>query len=102
LRAGDDRAAKDVRRDDVRDRRLAEKRGDLAEELAASEGAVVLAAHPDRRLALEDDVERRAADALTDDPLAFGVPALLDDVGDRLELSRADVREQRDAGQGLG
>src|SRR5712664_3887423 len=97
--AGDDRAMKPLRRDDVGDGWIAKQHGDLAEEISAAESAVVLAVDADDRFAREDDVEARSTEALPQDALAIGKAALVDDVGDRLELGRAEIGEQRQGGE---
>jgi hypothetical protein len=86
---------------DVGRRRLAEEDRDLAEVVAAGERRAIVAVHDDPRLALEDDVEARAGDALADDALALGEPALLEAVGDTLELGGRQVREQGESGDGV-
>ena len=53
---------------------------------------------PGPSIALEDHVEAGAGQALAEDPLALREPALLEGVGDRLELRRREVREQREPG----
>src|SRR6266550_7164673 len=96
---GDDRAMEPLRRDDVGDRWIAKEHGDLAEEISAAELSVILAVDADDRFAREDDVKARSGEALPQDALAIRKAALVDDVGDRLELRRAEVGEQREAGQ---
>ena len=66
-RPGQDERPQRARRDDVGAGRLAEEDRDLAEEVAAGERRPLLAVDDDRRLAVEDDVERRAGEALAED-----------------------------------
>ena len=97
-RAGQDQAAQRPGRHDVRDRRLAEDDRHLAEELAATEPRALRAVDDDRRLAVEDDVEPGAGEALAEDLLALGEDGLLEQVDDALELRFGQVGEQREAG----
>src|SRR6478609_3905150 len=88
LRAGNHETAEHRGRDDVRRRRLAGQRRDLAEEVTPPELRARLAAELDRRLALEDHVEVAAGEAATQDALAGRKDVLLVRVSDRLELRR--------------
>ena len=97
-RAGEDEAAQRSRGDDVGDRRLAEQDRDLAEEVAAGQARPLGPVDDDRRLAVEDDVEPGAAQALAEDPLALAEHGLVEGVGDALELRRRQVGEQREPG----
>ena len=85
-RAGQDQAAQRSGRDDVGDRRLAEEDRDLAEEVAARQPGPLRAVDEDRRLAIEDDVEARAASGPGGGPVALGEGGLLEGVDDAFEL----------------
>ena len=89
-----DQAAQCVESDDVGDRRLAEQDRDLAEELAAPERRPLLPIDLDGASSVEDDVEGRTTETLSEDALAFGVPAFLERMGDLMELRRREVGEQ--------
>src|SRR5439155_4461545 len=85
------------RGDDVGDGRIAEQCRDLAEKIASAERPVVLAVDADGCLALEDQIEPRSGQALTEHAFAGGEAAFLDDMRDRLELAGREIAEQREA-----
>ena len=97
-RTGEDQAAQRPGGHDVRDGRLAEEDRHLAEELAAAQPGALRAVDDDGRLAIEDDVEPGAGEALAEDPLALPEDGLLEGVDDALELRRGQVGEEREAG----
>ena len=94
LGPGQDEAAEGPLRHDVGNRWLAEKNRDLAEEVAPGERRPLGAVDDDRRLAFEDHVKGGSRQPLAENPLAFGIPALLERVGDTLELRCLEVGEQ--------
>src|SRR5436190_1885699 len=96
--SGEDQTAQRPGRDDVRDGRLAEDDRHLAEELAATQSSPLGPVDDDGRLAIEDDVEARPGQALTEDLVTLAEDRLLEGVDDALELGLRQVREQREAG----
>ena len=102
LGAGQCEAPERHERDDVGGGRLIEQNRQLAEEIAPRQLGPLLSVDSDRGLALEDDVEARAAEALPQDALPLVEPLLLERVGDGLELRSRQVPEQREAREGVG
>ena len=84
--------------DDVGDGRLAQEDRDLAEEVAAGQPGAFRAVDDDGRLAIEDDVEPGAGEALAEDALALAEDRFLEGVDDAFELRRGQVGEQREPG----
>jgi hypothetical protein len=99
LLAWEDQAAKRPLRDDVGHGRLAQQARDLAEVVSGPQRGSVLAVDPDARRAIQDHVEARPGQALSDDALPFAEPRLVKRQGDAFELWRREVGEQRKAGQ---
>src|SRR2546423_6827391 len=89
-------AAQGLGGDDIRDGHLAQKAGDLAEEVARFQRAAIGAVQADRGGPFEDDVEARSADSLAQDPLTFAEEGLVKKVRDLLELRPGQVGKQRE------
>ena len=96
---GDDEAAKQRLGEHVGARRLADQHGDLAEEVAAAEVGDAHLGDVHRRGALEDDVERAAAQPLAQDPPPGLERLLVERVGDPLDRRPRQVREEREVGE---
>src|SRR2546426_7163155 len=93
--------AKRCRGDDIGDRHLAEQAGDLTEIIAGLQRGAVHTVHPDRRSALENDVEAGAADALAKDPFTFAKEGLVEAVRHFFELRIGQVREEGEGRDGV-
>ncbi len=89
-----DQAAKRAQGNHVGGGGLAEQDGDLAEEVAPAEPGAILAVDPDRDVAVEDDVEARAAEPLAQDALTLREPGFVERVRDGLQLGPREVGEQ--------
>src|SRR5207248_5575292 len=89
-------AAKRRRGDAIDDGHLAEQTRDFPEIIAGLQRAAVDTIDPDRRAALENDVEARAADALSEDPIPFAKEGLVEEVGYLLELRTIQVGKERE------
>src|SRR5207249_11498311 len=63
--------------------------------------AAVDTVDPDRRAALENDVEAGATDALPENALAFPEEGLVEEVRHLLELRTVQVREKREGRNGI-
>src|SRR5439155_19065704 len=96
-----DEAAEPRRGDDVGDGYLAEQTGNLTEIIAGLQRAAVDTVDPDRRAALENDVEAGATDALPENALAFPEEGLVEEVRHLLELRTVQVREKREGRNGI-
>src|SRR5206468_9981607 len=97
--AGQDEATERPRRDDVGDWGLAQQDGDLPEELAAPERIYAFTTRDHCGLAVEDDVKGRAGEAFAEDTLVLSEVALLEGVGDPLNLGAGEIGEDREAGE---
>src|SRR5581483_11473026 len=98
-RGRQDQAAQRALGHDVSNRRFAEQRGDLAEEVAGPQRRAVDAVDADARRAIEDHVETAPGHALPHDPLALVEPGLLEREDEALELRRRQVGEEREPGE---
>lgn len=102
LRPWQDEASQLRERHHVGGWRHVEQDRNLTEEIAAPQLCALFAVDTDLGFALQHHVKARAAETLSEDPLASVEPLLIERVGDRLELGPGQIAEQREAREGVG
>ena len=91
----DDEAAERRPRDDVGDRRLAQQRGDLAEEASLRQHGELLVVEHDADLAVDDHVQADVHLAAADDPLSLVERDLSHARQQVLQLVAIEIGEER-------
>src|SRR6266700_4085537 len=101
LERGDRETAQRRARHDVGRRWLGQEGGDLAKEASPRQQPALVGVDDDRRLALDDEVERRVVLTSADDPLTLAERDRVEALSDSADLGRREVAKNAQPGEAV-